>query len=140
MPYPETVNPWRITEGVPSTEDFNRLRELAGWNRIDPQLVQTGLANSVLALLAILGDEVIGFVRLVGDGAMKLSVEELLVHPAYRRQGIATALMERIMTHIDSLPAGCTVNLMAAEGLADFYAAFGFKLRPENRPGMQLRR
>jgi len=125
---------------VPCAADFNRLREYAGWGRIDPALVERGLANSVQGFCAWADKELVGFVRLVGDGALKLSVEELLVAPDYRRRGIARALMAEVMAYIEALPAGCTINLMAAEAMRDFYARLGFKIRPPERPGMQMRR
>ncbi|MDP5238925.1 GNAT family N-acetyltransferase [Uliginosibacterium sp. 31-16] len=131
---------YQIFEATPSAEEFNHLRELAGWGKIDPAVVNVGLCNSVHALCAWEDDELVGFVRLVGDGAMKLSVEELLVHPEHRRRGIATALMAGVMAYIAVLPPGCTINLMAAEGLSDFYTKLGFRVRPETRPGMQMRR
>ena len=131
--------PFVIREAIPNAAAFNRLREAAGWGRIAPAVVDRGLARSVCSWCAFVDDEVVGFVRLVGDGAMKLSVEELLVAPAYRRQGIARALMAQVMHYIEALPEGCTINLMAAEGMQDFYAALGFKVRPPERPGMQMR-
>lgn len=102
-------------------------------------MVEAGLRNSVQCWCAPTGDEVVGFVRLVGGEALKLSVEELPVHPNHRRRGIAQALTEVLMTYVRSLPAGCTINLMAAPDITRFYEKFGFRVHPSERPGMQIR-
>lgn len=130
---------FEIIEEIPSAEVFNHLRELVGWGRIDSEVVKLGLANSVYSLCAVVDHEIVGFVRLVGDGHLKLSVEELIVAPTHQRQGIARALMERLMIYIGTQPSGCTINLMAAKGLAGFYASLGFSARQPEQPGMQMR-
>lgn len=130
---------FEIIEKIPSAEVFNHLCELVGWKRIDSEVVKQGLANSVYSLCAVVDHEVVGFVRLVGDGHLKLSIEELIVAPEYQGQGIARALMERLMIQIGTLPSGCTINLMAAKGLTDFYASLGFSVRKPEQPGMQMR-
>lgn len=130
---------FRIENRCIAPATFNQLRQLAGWGALDEKMVEAGLRNSVQCWCALTGDEVVGFVRLVGDGVLNLSVEELLVHPDHRRRGIAQALMEALMTYVRSLPTGCTINLMAAPEITRFYEKFGFRVRPPERPGMQIR-
>ncbi len=131
---------YRIETRLPDVASFNRLRESSGWWALDPAQVEAGLAHSLRAWCALQGEEIVGIVRLVGDGAMKIALEELIVHPDHRRQGIAHALMREAMAYIDTLPPRCTINLMAAPGAASFYLEFGFEIRPPERPGMQLRK
>lgn len=131
---------YRIEARIPDVESFNRLRKLAGWMTFDPEQVASGLRNSLKAWCALRDDEIIGIVRLVGDGTMKIALEELVVHPEHRHCGIGHALMREVMAYIDTLPPRCTINLMAAPGAASFYLEFGFEIRPPERPGMQMRK
>lgn len=131
---------YHIVARTPDVASFNHLRESAGWGMLDPAQVEAGLAHTLRAWVAIQNGEIIGMVRLLGDGAMKIALEELVILPAHRHQGIGHALMSEVMRYIDTLPPRCTINLMAVPGAAKFYARYGFEIRPPERPGMQLRK
>lgn len=128
-----------IIESLPSVAEFSRLRAAVGWGKIDERTVEIGLRNSLYSVCAKVGQEVVGCCRLVGDGAMKIYVEELMIHPDYQRQGIGTELMQAIMVYLrKTYGKGCTVGLFSNKGLDAYYARFGFDRRREDMPGMVL--
>lgn len=53
--------------------------------------------NSLCVLGAYDGDNLVGVVRAVGDGASVLFVQDLLVLPKYQRQGIGTRLLKTLL-------------------------------------------
>jgi ribosomal protein S18 acetylase RimI-like enzyme len=68
----------------------------------------------------------IGFARAVTDGAFRAYIEDVVVHPAYRRQGLARALVARLLAaleHIETISLFCTPEVHA------LYAQLGFKAR-----------
>jgi GNAT superfamily N-acetyltransferase len=81
--------------------------------------------------------DIIGCGRVVGDGGVYFYVQDVMVLPAYQRQGLGRRIMDAIMAYI-SAHAGSNsfIGLMAANGVAPFYYRYGFTERPPNRPGM----
>ncbi len=76
---------------------------------------------------------IVGMARLIGDGAMRWVVEDVVVRDEYRGMGIGRELIQRLLDYIESqrLPGEVVgVDLMAAKGKEPFYAHFGFAIRP----------
>lgn len=69
----------------------------------------------------------IGLIRSVGDGETILYIQDLLVHPAYQKQGIGTKLMEKM---VQAYPKVRQKALMAENTptIKRFYEKNGFHL------------
>ncbi len=80
---------------------------------------------------------VIGCGRVVGDGGIYFYVQDVMVLPAYQKQGLGRRIMDAIMAYIAAhARSNSFIGLMAADGVAPFYYRYGFGERPPNRPGM----
>lgn len=126
-----------LSQTPPTASEVASLRALTGWGAVREDQLQTSLDASphVICARDPAGD-LIGIVRVVGDGVMYLYIQDLIVHPDARGQGIARALMTRIMDEIrENAAPNLTVGLMAVAGLEAFYAEFGFATRPDGRYG-----
>lgn len=82
-----------------SPEKVLSLYESVGWTNYTwrPEMLRQAYAHSLFALAAYEGEALIGVVRLVGDGASILYVQDLLVRPEYQRQGIGSELLRRAL-------------------------------------------
>jgi GNAT superfamily N-acetyltransferase len=85
----------------------------------------------VLALDPATG-HVVGFVTAIGDGVLAASIPLLEVLPAWRGQGIGSALVRRM---VDVLGPRYMVDLVCDDDLVPFYASLGF-----TRYGAMIRR
>lgn len=75
--------------------------------------------------------------RVVGDGGMYFYVQDVMVMPEFQGRGIGAAVMDAIMRYLEGATAGgAFVGLMAAEGSERFFQRYGFRRRPDDRPGM----
>ena len=121
---------------APSTQLFIDFRAECGWGIISNELAKTAIDNSLLWISAYADDEVIGFVRLIGDGALNYYIQDLIVDSSYREQGIGRALMEKLLSLCAGVvPDGATIGLMAVHGKEPFYEELGFQSRPVGRFG-----
>jgi ribosomal protein S18 acetylase RimI-like enzyme len=81
-------------------------------------------------IAAYAGNRLVGFARVCGDPYV-VQVLDLITHPEYRRQGIATRCMEGVVAHLRQ-SRYVSVTLTDDTGLPDFYDRFGFhRLAPE---------
>lgn len=124
-------------ERLPSIAEYNALRRLAGWHTLADEAAAAALAHSLYGACLCLGDEVIGCGRVVGDGGAYFYVQDVIVHPKYRGQGLARRIMDSLMAYIDAAaPQGAFIGLMTASGLETFYAHYGFRPLPDDSPGL----
>ncbi len=63
----------------------------------DPESLKAGFDNSLLILAAYKDDELLGLIRVVGDGQTVVYIQDILVFPEYQRQGIGTALVKAVL-------------------------------------------
>jgi Predicted acetyltransferase len=121
-----------------SAEDCIKLRNSAGWSKMHPNQIKTGLQNSAFIVAAKDGETTVGMARLVSDGGYVVFIVDVLVLPEYQHKGIGKTMMRKIMEYIHGkLSYGycIQVDLMAAKGKESFYEEFGFDKRPNDNFG-----
>ena len=125
-----------IKHELPSAAAFKALRDSAGWGDISLGEAQQVLANSRHGVTAYDGNIAIGAARVIGDGVLNAYIQDVVIAPDYRRQGIGTALIQALIVDMkNSIPAECTVGLLAAKGQEGFYSSFSFITRPDTDYG-----
>lgn len=128
-----------IVEQIPNARDYRRLRRAVGWDDLEEQVVQRGLQQSLYAVCAMRGNEIAGCGRVIGDGAIYFYIQDIIVLPELQAQGIGRQIMARIMDFIAAHAShNSFIALMAAQGVEKFYEKYGFRRRPDDRPGMFL--
>jgi len=129
-----------VSRTVPAPHQVNQLRRSVRWNVLDEDLIALALANSLSVFTIHEDGMLVGFCRIVGDGALKIHFEELMVHPDFQRRGYGSRLVTEAMAHIHTAyRTGCRVRLFADVNRDGFYARFGFAKRRADMPGMEMR-
>lgn len=90
-----------ITSKAIETEKIIKLYSDAEWSAYtnDPALLQQALLQSLMVISAWDEAELVGLIRVVGDGLTIIYIQDILVLKAYRNRGIATQLMQRVLEH-----------------------------------------
>jgi GNAT superfamily N-acetyltransferase len=87
-----------------------------------------GLARSLHGAVALVAGEAVGCARLVGDGVHYFYVQDVLVHPDHEGDGLATALVKRLLTWVDAVaPAEAFVGLFSSPAARGVYESLGFR-------------
>src|SRR5690625_458988 len=105
----------------------NRLYTAVGWNDRGERTydkTSRALTVSLCHVTATSCGKLIGFGRIIGD-SYTAQILDLITHPDYRQQGIATEILKRLLCFADDRFLG--VTLIDGSGLDGFYERFGFK-------------
>jgi ribosomal protein S18 acetylase RimI-like enzyme len=127
----------KIESRLPTVLEFNQLRELAGWPVFSADIVSKAFANSFHGV-CILNDEnnIIGMGRVIGDGAIYLHIQDVIVHPDFQKLGIGKMVMDNLMVYVASVAGkNMMVGLMCSKGREKFYKKFNFIERPNEKFG-----
>jgi len=125
-----------LLDELPAVADYERLRQSVGWGAHEPLVAKEALPRSLYGACAYRNGELVGMVRVIGDGGLAYYIQDLVVLPEMQGQGIGTALMNRVMAYLaEHAGPGVVVGLMAAAGKESFYARYGFLARPAGRYG-----
>lgn len=87
--------------------------------------LEQGYKNSLLILAAYENDELLGIVRVVGDGFTIVFVQDILVFPEKQRQGIGTALVKAILDRYSDIRQIELITDNSPKTVA-FYKSLGF--------------
>jgi ribosomal protein S18 acetylase RimI-like enzyme len=123
----------QIQERLPSPIDYNALRSAVGWGVVEEGAAAISLPRSLYGVCAYHGGRIIAMARVVGDGGLVFYIQDVIVLPAFQRQGIGSLLMDKVMEHIGAHASDNTfVGLMAARDREGFYERLGFVRRPNS--------
>lgn len=115
-----------------SLEEFDRIKEIyakEGWMAYlhNDDALKRAYENSLYCLGAYSGDELVGFIRCVGDGEHIALVQDLIVVPEYQRQKIGTTLFKMVWdkyAHVRMFQVNTDIE---DERDNKFYQSFGMK-------------
>lgn len=128
---------FELVERAPTVEEYRRLRKTVGWREVANEGLVAGLASALYSCVVLDDGEVVACGRVIGDGGMYFYVQDMIVVPEYHGRGLGARVMEAILGYIGGVAkAGAFVGLMAAENAEGFYERYGFRRRPDDRPGM----
>lgn len=118
----------RLDAPVPVDEliallEVSAMRRRAAYGR---ERLQRMLDGSAARVSAWDGDRLVGFGRLISDGATNGYISTVAVHPHWQDRGLGRRLMERLMQGRDHL----SLALGARPGVEGFYERFGFQRDP----------
>ena len=82
-----------------NSDEIRRLYSEVGWTAYTENMpaLEQGYRNSLLVLAAYEDDDLLGIIRVVGDGFTVIFIQDILVFPEKQRQGIGTAMIKAIL-------------------------------------------
>ena len=107
--------------------EIRQLYTEVGWTAYTENMpvLEQGYKNSLLVLAAYENDELLGIIRVVGDGYTIVFVQDILVFPNNQRKGVGTALLKSVL---DRYPEVRQIELITdnTPKTIAFYKSLGF--------------
>lgn len=132
-----TQSALRFSSERPSVDDYCMLRIESGMGEKVCAHAETALAGSLFTACLYDGEALVAFGRVVGDGAISFVVNDIMVHPSYRRQGLGDQIMSAIDDYFDvHAHADSYICLIANQPADKLYLKHKFAYLPETKCGM----
>ena len=109
-------------------DEIFRLYTEVGWVAYtqDMESLKKGYMNSLLVLAAYEGDELLGLIRVVGDGTTVILIQDILVFPDKQRSGVGTALLKEVLERYSNVRQVELVTDNTPKTIA-FYKSLGLR-------------
>ena len=113
-------------------DEIKNLYESVGWINYtnNTEMLKKAYKNSLKINGAYVNEKLIGIIRVVGDGASVIFIQDILLLPEYQGQGIGTALLQGILEEYKDVYQKhlLTEN---TEKTIQFYKSLGFTMDTE---------
>jgi len=132
----------RFDEKLPDKDQLFDLFLTTGWNdqyKLATDELFTAVKNSWYIISAYHNERLVGFGRIICDGVVHALILDMIVHPDYKRKGIGTKILNRMVEKCRSHNIR-DIQLFCARDKIAFYEKSGFVPRPANAPGMELKK
>lgn len=108
-------------------DEILQLYASVGWTAYtdDPVALRGGFEHSLLTLAAYEGEQLVGMIRVVGDGYTIVFIQDILIRPEYQRKKIGTKLIASVLqrfSHVRQIELATDLS----PGTGEFYRAQGF--------------
>lgn len=124
----------RMEENKISVVDFNYLTNKVGWGIRDEKVIEEALNYTLYSVSIYDNNEIIGYGRIIGDKAIFLYIQDVMVVPEYQGKKIGTKIMNTLLDKTNEykkVNPNIRTYLGASKGKEKFYENFGFKTRSE---------
>ena len=121
-----------------STEEFCKLRESVGFQKLTTKQAETVLSNTTFIVNAIYGEKSVGIVRVLTDMLTDAYITDVIVNSNFQGKGLGKQLMDKTLEYLkchsmEKVTLAC--SLYANPGKEVFYEKLGFKKLPNNKYG-----
>ncbi|MDO5613856.1 MAG: GNAT family N-acetyltransferase [Paracoccus sp. (in: a-proteobacteria)] len=125
------------TFSKPEPQEYAAIRAACGSAPISDELAARALGGTTAQVcIRYPQDGLIGFGRVVGDGALFFYLQDVLIHPDHQGEGLGEQIVTALMDEIAKIaPEGATIGLMSTPGNEGFYENYGFRTRPNDDHG-----
>ncbi len=108
-------------------EEILLLYTAVGWTAYTNNFsaLEQGYKNSLLVLAAYDNDELLGIIRVVGDGFTIVFIQDILVFPDKQRNGVGTALLKAVLNRYSTVRQIELLTDNTPQTIA-FYKSLGF--------------
>ncbi len=88
-----------------NADEILHLHTEVGWTAYTDNMpaLEKGYQNSLLVLAAYENDELLGIIRVVGDGITIIFIQDILVYPKKQRHGVGTALIKAVLNRYSNV-------------------------------------
>ena len=130
-----------LVEKTIDVADFIDIRKNLNWRDISPNLLERAINGSMINISVFDKNKCIGVGRIVGDGALKGMLTDIMVLKEYQRKGVGKLIVTSLMKELEAMVKDGECFQIEASPTAnnrEFYIKCGLKYKPETQDGVYL--
>ncbi|UUV98309.1 GNAT family N-acetyltransferase [Vagococcus luciliae] len=110
------------------SKNLKALYDSVGWTAYTQDLIglEKAITHSLYVVSAWYKDQLVGLIRVVGDGYTILYIQDILIHPDFQREKIGTVLMRDVLETFKHVRQKVLLTVDAPD-VRGFYESFGFE-------------
>lgn len=121
-----------------SVEEFCRLREAVGFQRLTVEQARKVLSNTSIVINAVYQEKSVGVVRILTDMVTDAYITDVMIDPDFQGMGLGRKMMEQVIAYfheysVSSVKLACCLYANPNKEL--FYEKFGFEKLPNDKYG-----
>lgn len=127
-----------IFKNTISTEEFCRLRESVGFQKLTSEQAKTVLANTTFLVNAVCEGRTVGVVRVLTDMLTDAYITDVIISPDFQGRGLGKELIGHVLAYLKQHSVGdvkLACSLYANPGKEPFYEKSGFQKLPNDKYG-----
>ena len=133
------MSDYRLTERVPTVDEYVRLRVAAGMTPRSVEAARHGLPNTLFGVVIEKEGEAVGIGRAIGDGGLFFQLVDIAVDPAHQARGLGKKIVGNLVERLRAFVAAEAYLSLIADGDAKYlYAQFGFEPTTPESIGMAV--
>jgi GNAT superfamily N-acetyltransferase len=122
------VEGYDLVAGIPSADEYRRLRVNAGLSAKSAEGAAVGLPNTIFGVTVYRSGQVVGMGRIVGDRGLSFQIVDIAVEPEHQGRGLGKLIVRTLVGHLkQTAPSGAHVSLIADGEAHRLYSQFGFR-------------
>lgn len=83
-------------ENIQNITEFNYLYDAVGWGHYTDEVSKKALSNTLYSVSIYDDEKIIGYGRIIGDGACFLYIQDVMVIPEYQAKKIGSMIIEKL--------------------------------------------
>ena len=116
-----------LTESSPTAAEYIALRAKIGWGTIDDETARATLDGACYSACLRRNGELVGLVRLIGDGVLYFAFSDVMIASELRGSGHGAKLMQAATAYLRrKARPGASITLQPLKSREPFYERFGF--------------
>lgn len=135
---PRKVSEMLETAGVAAAEEFCRLREAVGFQKLTKEQARTVLSNTSFLVNAVCDGKSVGIVRVLTDMMTDAYITDVIVSPDFQGRGLGRKLLDQVVSRLKEISFSnvkLACSLYANPGKEPFYEKLGFQKLPNDKYG-----
>lgn len=130
---------YKIEFSTLTAEQWSYLRRSVNWTIHSNDDFNLAIKNSLLTVSVFYNDEIVGMARVTGDNRISFFIQDVIVLPAYQKQGIGTLMLNAMLNYIlKNAAPNAIIDLMASKGKESFYEKLGYMKRDGKLKGFGM--
>lgn len=121
-----------------TAEEFCRLRESVGFQKLTKEQAKTILSNTSFIVNAVCEGKSVGIVRVLTDMLTDAYITDVIVSPDFQGRGLGRKLLDQVVSRLKEISVSnvkLACSLYANPGKEPFYEKLGFQKLPNDKYG-----